>query len=219
MSTLIEKSEIIAKFKTFNATLIKILNSDDIAVKSNSAREAYVDLQLRELFRDFLSDISDNKSIDQIVTEINNTLMIIKDHMLQFENKPLATSIKKALFIGSQYVSGRLESLKLEYAETIRTTKLKNKGKFDDVVITEKAYALFIILAEKHGLISKIPKANEKAIAFSALTNISDQTLRDNIGSRYQINPNELLLKKDNLEVLKLTLLNICYEIDLIEPI
>jgi len=219
MSTLQEKTEIVARFKAFNLALLKVLNVDDIDYKIPSARDSYVDFQLRDLFSKFSIAISNNKAIDQIITELNNTDKVIKEHVLQFKNKPLKSSTKNAIIKGTSYISLKLSELKLEYEEISRSNKLRNKGKYEDVVVSEKAYALFIILAEKHGLISKIPKANEKAIAFSALTNISDQTLRDNIGSKYQVNPNELLLKKDNLKVLKQTLINICSEIDLIEPL
>jgi hypothetical protein len=216
MNTLQEKTEIIARFKILNQGLYQIFNIEDIEQKADYVREPYVDLQLGDLFMNLYNDLKGNKTYEQIIAELSNSICLVNNVNLQFENKTLKSSTAKAIRKGTNYIINALETLKSETEEKLRTVKSKSKGKFDDVKVSEKEFALFIILAEKHGLISRVPKANEKAIAFSALTNISDQSLRDNIGSKYQLNPQELLLKKEYLTVLKETLVNICDEIDLI---
>lgn len=214
MNTLLEKTKVTERFRTFNNNLISILNIDSVEQIFPFARDANVDIRIGNLYSEFYTDIIEINAYDQILTEIINTLELIKEIKNNVTNKVINPSTKRAIHIGIKKVRSCLDSLKLEIEEKLILYKSKTKGKFEDIRISEKEFALFIILASKYGLISNVPKANEKALAFSALTNISDQSLRDWIGSKYQVNPSELLLKKANLDVLKETLTNICNEIE-----
>jgi hypothetical protein len=217
MTLLEEKNEIMRIFESFNSALIKVFDPHGIEAKSRKIRSTYVNNQLTELFTNFSFDILKYNSNEQIVTEITNSKMRIHNEIiLKYEKRPLKHSTKKAIDSGTNYILIELDNLKLIFEEKIINNKLEKKQKYEDVRVSEKEYALFIILAQKYGLISKIPSAKEKSLAFSSLTNISNQSLQDNIGSKYQLIPNELLLKKDNLNILKQTLENICAEIELI---
>jgi hypothetical protein len=213
MNTLLEKTKVTERFRTFNTNLISILDIDSIEQIAPFARDVNVDTFIGDLYYKFYSDIIVNNAYEQILTEIENTLGIIKEIKNNTTNRPINPSTKRAILLGIKKIRSKLTPLKSEVEEKLRLYKSKTKGKYEDVRISEREYALFIILASKYGLISNVPKANEKALAFSALTNISDQSLRDWIGSKYQVNPNELLLKRENLDVLKETLINICDEI------
>lgn len=217
MSSLQEKREIVARFKVFNQNLCQIFNINSIEKWLEPDRYHVVDYQIRELFSILCMDIIENKTYDQISVELSNSLTSINDLIIQLENKESNASTINAIKKGLKYIHNEIKNLNSVYDEKLRSSKAKSKCKFGDVVISEKEYALFIILAKKYGLISKVPVAGDIAIAFSALTNISDQSLRDNIGGKYQINPSELLLKPDNLTVLMETLINICDEIEIIK--
>lgn len=217
MGTMLEKSKIIECFRLFNNNITDLLNSETIDQKFPIARGAFVDLQSQQICTKLTSDIQSLNAIDQIMVEIENSLILLKDIESQNTNKQLDRSTKTAIHSGVKYIRSKLVSLKSEMAEKLQVLKSKSKSKFDDIQISEKEFSLFIILGSKYGLFSSIPKANDRAAAFSALTNISEQSIRECIGSKYQLNPHELLLKKENLAILKETLLNICSEIDLIK--
>lgn len=209
MSTQLEKSEVINKFKIFNSSLVDVFNPAKIEIKVDSLRKTYIELQIQNLLSSLYSDLLSFNSYEQIGIELNNSSSFMEEIKLQNENKTLNAYTKKAIIAGSTYVLAELDRLKIDFTEKLRLAKLKHKGKYEDVKVSEMEYALFIILAEKYGLISKVPKAYVKAEAFSVLTNISDQTLRDNIGGKYQFNPSKLLLKGGNLTTLIQTLENI----------
>lgn len=214
MNTLLEKTKVTERFRTFNNNLLSIFDIDGIEQYFPISRDVFVDTCISDLYDKFYTDIIELNAYEQILTEIDNTLDIIKDIKNNTTNKQINQSTKKAIHLGIKKIRSKLNLLKTEIEEKLRLYKSKTKGKYEDVRISEREYALFIILASKYGLVSNVPKANEKALAFSALTNISDQSLRDWIGSKYQVNPNELLLKRGNLDVLKETLTNICTEIE-----
>ena len=214
MNTLLEKTKVTERFRTFNKNLISTLDVDTIEQIFPFARDVNVDTRIGDLYEKFYTDIIEIKAYSQILTEIDNTIEIIQEINNNTTNKLMNKSTKKAILLGIKKIRSKLIPLKTEIEEKLRLYKSKTKGKYEDVRISEREYALFIILASKYGLISTVPNAGEKALAFSSLTNISDQSLRDWIGSKYQVNPNELLLKRGNLDVLKETLINICDEIE-----
>ena len=214
MNTFLEKTKVTERFRTFNKNLISTLDVDTIEQIFPFARDVNVDTRIGDLYEKFYTDIIEIKAYSQILTEIDNTIEIIQEINNNTTNKLMNKSTKKAILLGIKKIRSKLIPLKTEIEEKLRLYKSKTKGKYEDVRISEREYALFIILASKYGLISTVPNAGEKALAFSSLTNISDQSLRDWIGSKYQVNPNELLLKRGNLDVLKETLINICDEIE-----
>lgn len=211
-----ENTQIVNYFKSFNSELALIFNPNDINKKDQSIRADYVNLQLRDLFNELSSTIENSTSFGQIIIEINTSISIINEQILQTENQKMLPSTRAAIKLGAQLGITKLSRLKSVIEAKKSSSEPKYKVKYNDVNISEKEYALFIILAEKYGLISKIPTASEKADAFSSLTNISFQNLRETIGGKYKLDYENLLLKREHLAILKQALMNICEEIDLV---
>lgn len=215
MDHLKEKTKIIDQFKEFYNTINSILDPINIETKKTKvARTFFVENQLNELFRGLYDKLNGYILYDQLSIELSHAHQKVETLKLELQNRPLNPSTKASISNGLNYILSRLNYLIDENDKKKSSIKSKYKSKYEDVIISEKEFSYFIILAEKYGLISKIPSSQDQAAAFSLLTNISEQNLRENLGIKYKNKPEELLLKKKNLKILLDTLQNICQEIE-----
>lgn len=221
MITTNEKSKIVNSFGTLNDNIIYIFNPLNINFKYYLARQELVDTQVRRLINEVKVLVNNLSVSETIIIEFDNTISIIENEIiLKYKNQILRKYTKEAINSGSAILLNELKKLKAEYLVILETKKSKNKSKFPDVIISENEFALFIILAQKNKLISRNHLKNEdRASAFSTLTNISENSIRQNTSSKYYVKPQTLMLDRENLTVLSNTLIEISKEIDCIKEL